>query len=302
MKTKRFLALALLSLASAASWSQSIGIASGAETGTNWPMVEDVIKVCSRPGAEIRNRVTAGGQENLDLIYTDKTTQYGIVPEDVLVYEQGNDPKKMEKIVQIFPFFTTEIHLVVTDKSPIRTVADLAGKRVVDGPDGSASWITTQVVKNLMGMQWSGMKLSQKDGMAALLAGQADAMFITAGKPITIISNTKGIRLVPIESTKLDSFKYYTKTRIDKGSYAFLPGSVNTYKVNNVLATYAFKNQYQKEIGDLVTCITRNVEKMQTTAGFHPKWRDVNPLDIESVSWPAHPAALAAIKREAKRK
>ena len=58
----------------------------------------------------------------------------------------------------------------------------------------------------------------------------------------------------------------------------------------------------QKEIGDLVTCLARNVEKMQTTAGFHPKWRDVDPLDIERIQWPAHPAAVAAIKRESKRK
>lgn len=69
-----------------------------------------------------------------------------------------------------------------------------------------------------------------------------------------------------------------------------------------MLVTFAFKTERQKEIGDLIGCIARNVEKMQTTAGFHPKWKDVDPLDIDRIQWPAHPAAVAAIKREAGRK
>ena len=73
------------------------------------------------------------------------------------------------------------------------------------------------------------------------------------------------------------------------------------YKVDNMLVTFAFKSERLKEIADLVTCITRNVEKMQTTAGFHPKWKDVDVLDIDRIKWPAHPAAVAAIHREIKK-
>ena len=73
-----------------------------------------------------------------------------------------------------------------------------------------------------------------------------------------------------------------------------------SHKVNNVLVTFAYKSQYQKEIAELVTCITKNVDGLQVNG--HPKWRDVDPLDIDRVKWPVHPAALAAIKKEAKKK
>lgn len=72
-------------------------------------------------------------------------------------------------------------------------------------------------------------------------------------------------------------------------------------KVDNVLVTYAYKAQYQKEIGDLVSCITRNLDNLQTGKDFHPKWKDVDPLDITRIEWPAHSAAVNAVKRETRR-
>ncbi|HLP28726.1 MAG TPA: hypothetical protein VK147_08800, partial [Candidatus Didemnitutus sp.] len=107
------------------------------------------------------------------------------------------------------------------------------------------------------------------------------------------------VKLVPVSHPKLNTFKYYTSTMIQSGTYPFQKSGVQTIKVDNALITFAFKNQYQKEIGDLVTCITRNVGRLQTDG--HPKWRDVDPLDIDRIQWQAHPAAVQAIKREAKR-
>ena len=84
-------------------------------------------------------------------------------------------------------------------------------------------------------------------------------------------------------------------TMIPTGTYTSQTAPVQTYKVNNVLATYAFKNQYQKEIGDMVTCIAKNMGKLQ--ANGHPKWREVSPANIDAVKWPVHPAAMSAIKK-----
>jgi TRAP-type uncharacterized transport system substrate-binding protein len=95
----------------------------------------------------------------------------------------------------------------------------------------------------------------------------------------------------------LDQFGLYTKARIPSGLYDSVSGSTATYKVDNVLATYAFKNQFQTEITELVTCLSKNINKLQTIEGFHPKWRDVTIEDIDRIKWPAHPAAVAAIKR-----
>lgn len=275
-----------------------VGIASGNTTGTNYPMAEDIKKVCSTPSSPIKNVVSDGSLDNIFKIYSDKSTQYGIIQADALTYQQGLDKKMMERIMMVFPFFSTEFHLVAKDGSPIKSLADLQGKRVVEGPEGSGTWVTVQVIKALTGIKWTPLNMSQKDGMNAVINGAVDAEFIVAGAPVGIIKDTPGIKLVSLNHPKLDGFELYTKTMIPSGTYPNIKGTTQTYKVDNVLATYAFKNQYQKEIGDLVSCITRNIEKLQDEG--HPKWRDVDPLDIERIKWQAHPAAVDAIKRESK--
>jgi uncharacterized protein len=298
---KKFLlsAAAFAMVASAAA--AEVGIASGQPTGTNYPMAADIATVCSSPTLTINNITSVGSIDNIFKVYTDKRSQYGIIQADALEYQRGLDPKMMERIMMVFPFFSTEMHIIAKDGSPITSLEQLAGKRVVEGPEGSGTWVSVQVIKKLTGIQWTGFYASQTDGMRAVQDGQADAMFIVAGKPVSIISSSKGIKLVSMSHPKLDTFGLYTKTMISTGTYPFQKNAISTYKVDNVLATFAFKNQYQREIGDLVTCITRNIGRLQTEDKFHAKWRDVNPLDIDRITWPAHPAAVAAIKREAKR-
>lgn len=301
-----FTILALAAVAASAQGS-TFGIASGPTTGTNYPMAQNIVDVCSTPQAQGSNVVSTGSVDNLFKVYQDPTAQFGIVQADAAVYQQGLDPGMMKKIMMVFPFFSTEIHLVTKDGSLITNLAQLEGKRVVEGPEGSGTWVTVQVIKKLTGIKWQGFYASQIDGMGAVAAGQADAMFIVAGAPVSLIKTTPGIRLVPLSHPALDSFGLYTKTMIPTGMYMAAKSGIGTYKVDNMLVTFAFKTERQKEIGDLVTCITRNIEKFQTakkadgSSMYHPKWRDVDPLDIDRIKWPAHPAAVAAIKREAKK-
>ena len=277
------------------------GIASGAKTGTNYPMVNDIIKVCSTTIYPLRNVVSTGSLDNISKIYTDSNSQFGIVQEDALALQQRSDPKMMSRIVAVFPFFSVEIHAVVQKNSQIKSLQDMEGKRVAEGPTGSGTIATLQLVKELTGIKWKAdpNQLTQAQAVDAVENGLIDVAFIVAGQPIQALSAGINLKLVPIEHPKLDTYKFYTKTQLPTGAYPWQGTPVPTYKVNNVLATFAYKNEFQKEIGDLVTCITKNVGALQATG--HPKWRDVDPLDIDRVTWPVHPAAGAAIKREAKR-
>lgn len=296
---KRNLAAILLACAAiSASAQTSIGIASGQPSGTNYPMVENIVKVCSTPGHPIVNVKSEGSLDNIYKISGDKNTQMGIFQEDAGVYQRGIDPKMMDKVQMVFPFFSTEIHIVVKDNSSIRSFADLQGKKVIEGPEGSGTWVTSQVIKGTTGITWSGYKMSQTEGLKAVQDGLVDAEFVVAGKPVTMLQNATGVRLIPIVNPKLDAFKYYTKAMIPSGTYAFQKTSIPTYKVANILAVYAFKNQYQKEIGDLAGCITRSMQTLQQDG--HPKWKDVDPTDVKSIAWPIHPAALKAIQANSK--
>lgn len=301
-------ALALIATNVVYAQSKPFGIASAAASGTNYPMVEDIRAVCSKPGAEISNLETNGTLDNIALVYGDPRAQFAIAQLDGLKYQQGIDPKMMDRIQVVFPFFSTEIHLVTRDGSQITDLSQLAGKRVIEGPEGGGTWVTVQVIKSLTGIKWQGFYAGPSEGMKAVVAGQADAMFIVAGKPVKVIQDTPQARLVSLKHPKLDEFSLYTRAIIPGGTYAGIKQTINTYKIDNAMITYAFKNERQAEISGLVTCISRNIDRLQSGATnpltgkpFHPKWRDVDPLDINRISWPVHPAAKAAINREARK-
>lgn len=291
---KKIIVLIAATLSFSANAQTSIGIASGPASGTNWPMVEDIRTTCSTPQHPINNIKSEGSLDNIFKVASDKNVQFSVAQIDAMVYQQGLDPKMMEREVMVFPFFTVEMHLVVRADSKIQSFADLQGKRVVEGPEGSGTWVSVQVIKATTGVGWAGYKMSQTEGLKAVQDGLVDAEFVVAGMPITMLNTASGIRLIPISHPKLDAFKYYNKTMIPSGTYPFQKTSIPTYKVDNVLVTYAFKTQYQKEIGELVTCITRNLDTLQTSG--HPKWRSVDPLAIDSIKWQSHPAAVKAIK------
>jgi TRAP transporter TAXI family solute receptor len=294
---KALIGAAMMLCSITASYANPVGIASGQPTGTNYPMAQDIARVCSTPSSPITNVVSDGSLDNLAKVYGDKNVQYGIVQADALVYQKGIDPKMMERIQMVFPFFSSEIHLVVRDNAGINTLNDLAGKRVDEDVAGSGSWVSVQVIKSLTSLQWQTVNLEQKAGLKALQSGQVDAMFVNAGLPVDMFTHVPaGLKLVSISNPKLDAFGLYTKSMIPSGTYPFQKQSIQTYKTDNVLVTFAFKNQYQKEIGELVTCVTRNLPNLQTNG--HPKWRDVDPTDITRIQWQAHPAAVAAIKHE----
>jgi uncharacterized protein len=276
-----------------------VGIASGQPSGTNYPMAQDIARVCSTAQSPITNIVSDGSLDNLAKVYGDKNVQYGIVQTDALMYQQGVDPKMMDRIQMVFPFFSSEIHLVVRSNSPINSLNDLQGKRVDEDVEGSGSWVSVQVIKSLTGISWNAVNMQQAAGLQALQSGQIDALFVNAGRPVGMLAQVQsGLKLVSISNPKLDAFGLYTKSTIPSGSYPFQQQSVTTYKTGNVLVTYAFKNQYQKEIGDLVSCVMRNLPQLQQTG--HPKWKNVDPTDIERIKWQVHPAALAAIRRGTK--
>jgi TRAP transporter TAXI family solute receptor len=292
---KKLLIAAFL-IATASAFAADVGIASGQPGGTNYPMIDDVVKQCSKPGAEIRNVPSDGSLDNINKVYSDRTTQYSISQTDALFYMKGVDPKMMDRIMMVFPFFSTEIQIVVNARSNIKTLADLTGKRVIEGPgDTSGTWVTAQVIKQLTGIQWQALNASIKDGAAMVANGQADAEIIVAGAPTEAVSKTPGLRLIPLSHPALDSFNLYNRAIISSGTYPGQTSAISTYKVDNALITYAFKSQYQKEIGDLVGCISSKIGTLQTVG--HAKWRDVDPLDIDRIKWPSHPAAVAAIKR-----
>lgn len=285
------------SVASAAK--ADVGISTGSSTATYYAMAQDIKREC--PMINISVYESAGSLSNLDRIFSDPKVQYGIVQQDALIYKNLNDPTSMSKIKQVFPLYNEEINVVVNTRSGINKLADLAGKKVVIGQQGSGNWVSANIIQSKTGIRWTSIEQAPAQSVVGLVSGQYDAMIVVAGTPVKLLADlgasAKGVvKMISLSNPALDDF--YIRASVPEGIYAWQTTPVQTYAVKSILATYDYKNPVMaKEISQLVTCIVKKEPDLEMTG--HPKWKQVDPLSIEQVKWPIHPAALAAIKANA---
>lgn len=270
----------------------TIGISTGANTGTYIKIAEDIKAYCTN--LDIAVYTSAGSLENINRILDDEKMNFGIVQIDALEY----DKKKLklpniEKVKMVFPLYNEEVHVIVKADSKIRKVMDLAGKVVNQGEVNSGNWITSSVFKDHLNIEWQERNFSPKEALKKLLSGDIDAMFYVAGKPIPALKeldedSNRYIRLLSIDHPAL-SATAYIDTVIPKNTYPWQDYPVNTYAVKSVLVTYDYSKTGRIMVGNLVDCITDNIALLRQKG--HMKWKEIKPLDYKQVKWPMHDTA-----------
>lgn len=267
------------------------GITTGASNATYYQVGQDIAKACGNV-VPLTVYESAGSVSNVERVLADKRYQYGITQQDALAYKALSDSRAKDKIKMVMPLYDNDIHVIASVASGIKNQNDLRGKRVVVGQNGSGNWVTAQLLKAKLGIDWQDIVATNESGLTMLLLGQADAMVYMVGKPAPILQKVGKaglgkIRLVPLNSPALDSF--YIGETIPDGIYDWSPTPVHTYAVKNVLVTFDYKAQFQKEIGALTQCIVKNLPNLQESG--HDKWREVDPHSYSKVKWPVHPMA-----------
>jgi TRAP transporter TAXI family solute receptor len=148
MKMKKALAIllaAMLLIALAGcsgSSSKNYILASGGTSGTYYPFGGAMGQLINKhvSGANVTTQATGASKENIRLIANNEA-DLAIVQNDVLAYaEQGIEIFEGEKVTGVTTVATLYpeiVQIVVAADSPIKSVADLKGKRVSCGRRGS---------------------------------------------------------------------------------------------------------------------------------------------------------------------
>lgn len=163
---------------------------------------------CGVPGLIAAAVSTNGAVENIDAIRR-HTMELALAQADIAYWAyHGTGPYKDDGAVVnlrgVAMLYQESFHLVARADSGITTVADLKGKRVSLGEEGSGTLIDALLILEAYGLDPKKMKPSHlKPGAAAdaLLAGEIDAFFFVAGAPVTTISAltaSNAAHLVPI--------------------------------------------------------------------------------------------------------
>ncbi len=205
---------------------------------------------------------------------------------------------KVDGIRAIAALYPESFHLVARKGLGIRSVLDLAGKRVSLDEEGSGTLVDARLILSAFGLKESDLEAEYRKpvpSIEAIEAGKLDAFFFVAGYPakaVTELARTAGAELVPIEGPEVDvlaeKYGFFTRVTIPEGTYEGI-GAVRTLSVRAQWIVGADVD------AELVYQITRSLWHDSTRAllqAGHPQARAITrETALDGIAIPLHPGA-----------
>ena len=274
------LVLALVLSLAACSGTTAMTMGTGGSAGTYYAfggVLGNQIKTSS--GITVNVVTTDGSKANI-LGIAAGNYQLGTVQSDVMAYAVAGSRSfetegKIDSFRVIGGLYAEAVQLVTMDPE-IKSVADLAGKKVSIGAAGSGVYFNAMDVLAAAGLTEKDIVpqyQSFADSADALKDGKIDAAFIVAGPPtpaITELCTTNDAYLVPIDgeiaANLMASCPYYTVHKIPAGTYEGQTEDVETVTVKatlivNTSASEDAVYKVTKAIFDNIETITANHAK-----------------------------------------
>ena len=229
---------------------EGYAIAAGPEQGQYVRFVRAVAALGAERRVRVTPLVTAGSDENLRLLH-DGRVLMALAQGDVaaLAYageEPFADLGPSRALRALGSVYLEPLHVIVRADSPVRTMADLRGRRINVGPVGSGSRVTALRVLAAHDIPpdraGALTELGLSPALAALRDGRIDAVLQIIGVPANEIRNafaTLPLRLVPLDGGVIERMAganpAYVAAPIPPGSYAGLQAPVPTIGVAAIL-------------------------------------------------------------------
>ncbi|WP_390622184.1 TAXI family TRAP transporter solute-binding subunit [Bacillus tuaregi] len=225
-----------------------ISILTGGTGGTYYPLGGAFANIISEEtGIETNAETSGASAENMTTL-KDGNAEIAFSQTDIASYAvEGKlmfKDSKIDNVQAIGTLYPETIQIVTTEKSGIKSVADLKGKKVSVGAPGSGTNPNAEQILEMYGMTFDDIEkkdLSFDESTAGIQDGTIDAAFVTAGTPtgaVEGLSATEDIVIVPIEQEKIDElikkYPYYIQDEVAKGTYG-LEEAVSTVAVQAML-------------------------------------------------------------------
>lgn len=225
-------------------------------------------KIAETTGTKLNVTASAGSKENIEAVQSGDA-KIAFAQSDVLSYAvEGKRlfDKKADKISVIAELYKEQIQIVTMDPQ-LKSVADLKGKNVSIGAEGSGVYFNAVDVLEAYGMTEKDINPSYKsfgESVDALQSGKIDAAFVVAGAPTSAVSGlaaTTDIYLISLDDEHIDKLiaagPHYTKETISSKTYN-TSGDVTTVAVGAVLI--ANDAVSEDDIYNIISGIYNNTE------------------------------------------
>ena len=266
----------LVGCGSESSQKKFLNIATGGTAGTYYPIGGAMAEILNKeiPGMNASAQSTGATVANINML-KDNSVDLAIVQNDITYYAVNGtemfQDKKVDNIRGIASLYPETCQFVTLDKSGIKSIKELKGKRVAVGAAGSGAEANARQILEAYGITYNDIDvqyLSFAEGASALKDGNVDAAFLTAGYPtssVQDIASQNTVRLLPIDADKADAliakYPFYTKTTIPAGTYAGFDEDVPTI---SVMAMLVATDKVDDKMGyDIAKAIFTNLDRLQ---------------------------------------
>jgi TRAP transporter TAXI family solute receptor len=279
-----------------------VTIATGGSSGAYFALGGAISNQLNQKVEGINSSVQSTGASavNATLLGTEKV-ELAFAMNDVVSYaytgtEVFKEKGKVENLRGIAALYPNFVQLVTVEKTGIKEVSDLKGKRVGVGAPGSGTEVNARQILKAHGITYDDIKadyLSYAEAIEQMKNGAVDAAFLTSGLPnstIMDLATTQDVKIVPIRKEAVENlgkeYPFYASEVIPAGTYDN-EEDVETAAVQTLLVTRADLSD------DLVYNITKTIfENLDALRETHSA---ANSIKLESVRKgmpiPLHPGA-----------
>jgi TRAP-type uncharacterized transport system substrate-binding protein len=190
-------------------------------------------------------------------------------------------PQIQQRITYLLSLFPSELHIFV--RPEIRTLSDLAGKKVNFNTQGTAAAYSGPLIFSRLGVDVEKMFIPHPVALEQLKRGEIAGVVFVTSKPVDTFVKGKweqGFKFLPVEyGSKFED--YYLSSYLEPTDYPNLIAKgerVATVAVPTILATFNWhpgSPRYHR-VARFVDELFSRTDKLQS-AGFDSKWKDVNP-------------------------
>jgi TRAP-type uncharacterized transport system substrate-binding protein len=259
----------------------TIGLAGGLLEGAPIHFATEIARVVNDGDAvHVLPIVTRGPTENVnDLLYL-RGVDAAIINSDSLEEYKSQVPQIQQRLTYLLNLFPSELHIFV--RPEIRSLADLAGKKVNFNTQGTAAAYSGPLIFSRLGIDVDKMFIPHPVALEQMKRGEIAGVVFVTSKPVDAFVKGKweeGFKFLPVEyGPKFED--YYLPSYLEPTDYPNLVAKgqrIATIAVPTILASFNWRpgSPRYHRVARFVDELFSQTEKLQAP-GFDPKWKNVN--------------------------
>jgi hypothetical protein len=254
-------------------------------------------------GTTISTQQTQGPNQNIILTHT-KQIDFGMTTMGIALQAwegkaEWTKGTQYRDIRAMFPMYDTPFHFVTLEKSPVKSVKDLVGRKSGIGPRAGTCGTYFPMFFKILGINTTIQNGQASDMSSGLQDGLLDAFPFCAGVPIPAYSeleNTNKVRFFTFTEAEIKQLKAalpeLSDSIIPKGTYKSLTEDHKT------IGLFNFAIAHKDIPEDLVLGIMKSVleNNPQMVKGFSAAKETVLQNWVKNAFLPFHPGAIRYLR------